>query len=96
MGKWGRRILIALGVIAVVGAGAYWWLILESGEPSRAYAIDMSEVRRLADSMPGDKVQEIRAEHVSDFSFPATAVVAGDGWQPSAMELFSYELVFPK
>jgi glyoxylase-like metal-dependent hydrolase (beta-lactamase superfamily II) len=96
MGKWGRRILVTLGVIAVVGAGAYWWLILESGKPSQAFAIDMSEVRRLADSMPGDKAQQVRVEHVSDFSFPATAVVAGDGWANSAMTLFSYEIVFPK
>ncbi len=95
MGKWGRRILITLGVIAVVGAGAYWWLVLESGTPSRSYAIDMSAVRRLADSMPGDKAREVRAEHISDFSFPATAVVAGDGWQGSAMTAFSYEVVFP-
>jgi len=95
MGKWTRRILITLGVIAVVGAGAYWWLILESGAPSRSYAIDMSEVRRLADSMPGDKAREIRVEHIGDFAFPATAVVAGDGWANSAMTVFSYELVFP-
>ena len=96
MGKWTRRVLIAFGVIAVIGAGAYWWLILESGSPTRSYTIDMSEVRRLADSMPGDKAREIRVEHVGDFAFPATAVVAGDGWHASAMTLFSYELVFPK
>ncbi len=95
MGKWSKRILIAFGVIAVVGAGGYWWLVLESGTPSRSYSIDMSEVRRLADSMPGDKPREIRVEHVGDFAFPATAVVAGDGWSKSAMTLFSYELVFP-
>ena len=96
MGKWTRRVLITFGVIAVVGAGAYWWLILESGTPSRSYSIDMSEVRRLADSMPGDKAREIHVEHIGDFAFPATAVVAGDGWSASAMTLFSYELVFPK
>jgi glyoxylase-like metal-dependent hydrolase (beta-lactamase superfamily II) len=96
MGKWGRGILIALGVIAVVGAGAYWWLILDgSSQSSRFYAIDMNEIRRLADSIPGDKAREIRVEHVGDFAFPATAVVAGDGWQDSPMTLFSYELVFP-
>jgi glyoxylase-like metal-dependent hydrolase (beta-lactamase superfamily II) len=96
MGKWTRRILIAIGVIAIGGAGAYWWLVLESGAPSHSYAIDMSEVRRLADTMPGEKVQEIRVEHIGDFAFPATAVVAGDGWDNSAMTVFSYELVFPK
>lgn len=96
MGKWTGRILIAFGVIAVVGAGAYWWLILESGPPSRSYSIDMGEVRRLADSIPGDKAREIRVEHIGDFTFPANAVVAGDGWDNSAMTVFSYELVFPR
>src|SRR5260221_5608686 len=95
MGKWTRRILITLGVIALVGAGAYWWLILESGSPSRSYAIDMSEVRRLADSIPGDKAREIRVEHIGDFSFPATAVVAGDGWEGSAMTTVADALGFP-
>ena len=49
--KWLRRLGYAVVVLAVVGAGAYYWLILENHMPSSgSYAIDMAEVRRLARS----------------------------------------------
>lgn len=95
MGKWTRRILITLAVLIVGGGAAYWWLVLQSGTPSQTYALDMAEVRRLADSMPGDKAGEIRVENVTGFSFPSTVVVAGDGWSNTPMPVFSYQLVFP-
>jgi glyoxylase-like metal-dependent hydrolase (beta-lactamase superfamily II) len=56
--------------------------------------LHLAEIRRLADAMPGEKAREIRVEHVVNFAFPATAIVAGDGWTNSAMTVFSYELVF--
>ncbi len=96
MGKWTRRILTTIGVLAVIGGAAYYWFIVESHMPSSgSYAIDMTEVRRLAGSMPGDKVQEIHVEHVASFSFPATATVAGDGWNTLDVPVQSYQLVFP-
>ena len=95
MNKWLRRLLITLAVLAVIGGGAYYWLILESGSTSAHFAIDMGEVRRLADSLPGDKAREIRVERIESGSFPATAVVAGDGWAQTPMTMFSYQLVIP-
>lgn len=96
MGKWMRRVLIALGVIAVIGGAAYYWFIVDSSAPSGGhYAIDMAEVRKLAASMPGDRTSEVRVERVADFSFPATAAVAGDGWNTLPVPVQSYELVFP-
>src|SRR6185295_19140093 len=55
---------------------------------------NLTEMRRLADAVPGPKAREVHAEHVVKFAFPATAIVAGDGWDNSAMTVFSYELVF--
>jgi glyoxylase-like metal-dependent hydrolase (beta-lactamase superfamily II) len=96
MGKWVRRILVALGVLAAIGGAAYYWFVVDSSAPSNGhYAIDMTEVRRLAASIPGDKVKEVRVEHVASFSFPATAAVAGDGWASLDVPVQSYELVFP-
>src|SRR5471030_2166975 len=94
MNKWLKRILIVLAVLLVLGGGAYYWLILESGTPSRAYTLDIKEIRRLADSLPGDKVLNIHDEHVAAFSFPANAVLAGDGWQAVPMTVFSYKINF--
>lgn len=94
MNKWLKRALIVLAVLAVLGGGAYYWLILESGTPTTTYALDMKEIRRLADSVQGPHVTAIRDEHVAAFSFPSTAVVAGDGWKPLPMVIFAYKLVF--
>ena len=91
--KWLRRIGYLVLVLAVIGSGAYYWLIVESHLPSEgSYTIDMAEVRRLADTLPGDKPTEIRVETVAHFSFPKTAVVAGDGWDPADMPVSSYQL----
>jgi glyoxylase-like metal-dependent hydrolase (beta-lactamase superfamily II) len=96
MGKWLRRISIALGVLAAVGGVAYYWYIVESSLPSGGrYAVDMAEVRRLAGALGPDRPQEIRVEHIATFSFPATGPVAGDGWSPIDMPVLSYQLVFP-
>jgi len=93
--KWLRGLGYLVVVLAVIGAGAYYWLIVESHLPSEgSYTIDMAEVRRLADTLPGDKPTEIRVETVAHFSFPKTAVVAGDGWDPTDMPVSSYQLVY--
>lgn len=96
MSGWKRNVLIALGVLIAIGGGAYYWLIVESHMPSdAAFDLDINEVRRLADEMPGDKPAKIQVEQIGAFSFPLTAVVAGDGWAQTSMPVFSYQLVFP-
>jgi glyoxylase-like metal-dependent hydrolase (beta-lactamase superfamily II) len=93
---WLRRILVVLVVLGVIGAGAYYWFIVDSSAPtSGSYTIDMTEVRRLANSMTGEKPQEIRVEHVASFEFPATAAVAGDGWETLDVPVQSFQLVYP-
>ena len=94
MSKWTRRILITLAVLLALAGGAYYWLILESGTPSTAYTLDIKEIRRLADSLPSDKVIKVHAEHVASFSFPGNAVLAGDGWKAVPMVVFAYKLDF--
>ena len=96
MGKWQRRIIFVLSAVAVVGGAGYYWFFVDSSPPSHgAYTINMAQVRRLADSIPGAKVTEIHDEHVADYSFPATAVLAGDGWAKVDIPIQSYQLVFP-
>jgi glyoxylase-like metal-dependent hydrolase (beta-lactamase superfamily II) len=55
----------------------------------------MDELRALADEMPGPKPSEIRVEKVAGFVVPATASVAGDGWNLQQMHAFSYQIVLP-
>ena len=96
MSNWKRIALIVLAVIALGGGGAYYWFVVESHVPAdAAFSIDMDEVRRLAAAKSGDHPLEIHVEKVATLNFPATAIVAGDGWSKREMQVFSYELVFP-
>ncbi len=92
--KWLRRIFYVVLVLAVIGAGAYYWFFLDSRVPEGAYAIDIAEVRKLADAIPGDKPIEIRAEQVFSFKFPMAAMVAGGGWEQVDVPVFSYQVAY--
>ncbi|MEQ8267827.1 MAG: MBL fold metallo-hydrolase [Parvibaculum sp.] len=97
MPKWLRIVLSVLAVLIVVGGAAYYWLLVESGKPSGAsYSLDIGKIRRMVGSTPGDKPERIEVERVAAFSFPATAIVAGDGWSQRDMPVFSYRLVYPE
>lgn len=90
-----RRWPFILGAALALLAPTFWWFFLESGAPEGTYSIDLAEVRRLANALPGEKASAIHFEAVGQFSFPATAVVAGDGFSMSDMTVYSYQLVFP-
>src|SRR5215472_5736927 len=96
MRVWVRRSLIGLAVLLVLAGIAYYWLIVESHVPSsRRFSIDIAEVRRLAGSMAGEKPAAIRVEQLEVYKFPATAIMAGDGWTQRDVPVFSYQLVYP-
>ncbi|MFN4355689.1 MBL fold metallo-hydrolase [Parvibaculum sp.] len=96
MPKWLKVVLGAIGVLLVVGGAAYYWFIVESTMPSDAeYAFDIGEVRRAVAAVPGDKPRSVEVEWVASFSFPATAIVAGDGWSSREMPVYSFRLVYP-
>lgn len=92
---WLRRVLYFFIFLLVLAVPTYWWLLMESHVPSTgSYSIDMAEVRRLADTLPGDKPSEIRVETVASIDFPRTAIMAGDTWEQDAMPMSSYQLVY--
>jgi len=94
MKPWIRNLIVAVGILA---GAAYYWLIVESHAPADAqFALDIGEVRRLSGAFPGDKPTAIEVERVALFKFPATAIVAGDGWRLRDMPVFSYRLVYPQ
>ncbi|PKQ06660.1 MAG: MBL fold metallo-hydrolase [Alphaproteobacteria bacterium HGW-Alphaproteobacteria-11] len=97
MPVWLRRTLIGLGALVVVAGAAYYWLIVESRMPSdAAFALDIGEIRRMVAAVPGDKPASVEVELVGAFSFPATAIVAGDGWGSRDMPVYSFRLVYPE
>src|SRR5579864_1998893 len=97
MKRWVRNILLALCGLLVIAGAAYYWLIVDSHVPGGAkYALDIGEVRRLAGAALGDKPIAVEVEAVALFKPPATFVVAGDGWKPSDLPVYSYRVVYPQ
>jgi hypothetical protein len=91
-----RWFLYILGALAAIGAGAYYWLIVDGSGPSGgAYAIDMAEIRKLAGAIPGDKASEIRIERIAAFKMPFTAMIAGESWNEVDVPVYSYQIAFP-
>ena len=97
MPKWLRTVFAVLAVLLVVLGAGYYWFVVESSMPKDAnYAFDIREVRRMVAAVPGDKPEKIEVERIGSFSFPATAIVAGDGWAQRDMPVFSYRLIYPE
>ena len=90
--KWAGYALLALIVACIP---LYWWLFAETHRaPAGGYAIDIAEVRRLADTQPGEKPLLLRLETAAHVSPPKAFVVAGDSWQGIDLPLSSYEVVY--
>src|SRR5690242_12707711 len=91
-----RRILVIVGVLLVLVGVAYYWLFIESHTPGNpTYTLDIERIRATAAAVPGDKPSAIEVEEVCLFSFPATGVVAGDGWNGVPLPVYSYKLIYP-
>lgn len=97
MKRWLRNVLVVLAALLIVGAAAYYWLIGDGNPPSGLppYHFDLAAVRAKADELPGGKADDIRVETVATFVFPVVASVGGDGWTPTPMAVFSYQLILP-
>ena len=96
MRTWVRRTLIVVAVLLAIAGAAYYWLIVESHMPGNAaFELDIERVRALASEVPGEKPASIELEEVAEFTFPATGVVAGDGWKGTQLPVYSYRLIYP-
>jgi glyoxylase-like metal-dependent hydrolase (beta-lactamase superfamily II) len=92
-----RRLLWAVLLLLLIAAPAYYAAVIHSpAADSSAYRVDVAAVRRLADSMPGDKPGEVRYEKVMAFEFARAMVVAGDPWSGTLLPVYSYQLVYPQ
>ena len=83
-------------LVIVIIAAAYYWFFVESHVPaSGSYSLDIGEIRRLANSIPGPKPQSIHVEQVAAFTFPAAAIMAGESWNNETAPAVSYQIVYP-
>lgn len=94
MNKWPRRIFWLLGALLLIGAPGYYALVLHSPTAGKDFPLDIAQLRALADSIPGEKPNEIRYEKVMDLTFAEAMIMAGEPWRKSLMPIYSYQLVY--
>jgi len=97
MARFARIALWVLVLILALGFGAYRYLLGRSDVPATStYALDMSEVRRVASSTPGDKPVRVNHAQVAIGSLPRGAIFAGESLSvPEPMVHGAYQVVFP-
>ena len=97
MPRWTKVTLGVVVVLLAIGGGAYWWLVMDGAAPDKVanFDLDIGQLRDLANGQAGDKPAEIRVERIGTFTFPATAVVAGDGWNTVSLPVYSYQIAYP-
>lgn len=90
------RWITALLLLIVSLGGLYGWLWLDHRfAGSGNYAIDLAEVRRLADNLRGPKPDEVRFEHVATLQFTRGMIATGDGWGLAKMPVYAWQLRYP-
>ncbi|MBL8957430.1 MAG: MBL fold metallo-hydrolase [Myxococcaceae bacterium] len=90
-----RKLGVAAGVLVALLGSAYAWFFVASEEADGRWPLELTEVRKAASTLEGEKPTEVRVEKVATFSFPKGLVVTGAGWHAFPMACFAYQLVFP-
>jgi glyoxylase-like metal-dependent hydrolase (beta-lactamase superfamily II) len=94
MNRWLRRLLWTVASIGVVAAAAYYPLVRHSPRPTTRFALDLAQVRALADSLPGPGPVTVRYEDIAAMRFAEAMLMAGDPWKETPMPVYSYQLVY--
>lgn len=95
MNPWLRRSLWTLASIGVIALAAYYPLVRHSPQPTTPFALDLAQVRALANSLPGYGPVAVRYEEVAAMRFSEAMLMAGDPWKETPMPVYSYQLVYP-
>jgi glyoxylase-like metal-dependent hydrolase (beta-lactamase superfamily II) len=97
MPRWLRNTLVAVVVLLVVAGGAWSWLTARTTVPATTdFVIDLTEIRRLAALLPGDRPSRVNHEQVATAPLPRGAVFAGQSmFEPLRFSHGAYQVVFP-
>lgn len=90
-----RRYKVLLAFVAVIAAAFYWFLVDNRPGGAAERPIRLTELRRLADSIPGPKPTDVAIQQVGTRSLPATLFVAGGGLGASTLSIQAAELTGP-
>lgn len=91
-----RVSLIVLVVLVVLCVAAWQYLLGRTAVPeTSSYVLDLSEIRRLATSLPGERPLRVNHEQVAEAPLPRGAVFAGESiFVPLSMSHGAYQVVY--
>lgn len=97
MPRWLRIVLSSAALLVLIVIGGWWWAWGREAVPeTTTYALDITELRRLASSLPGERPTRINHELLTEAPLPLGAVFA---WKSLRTMLpFShgaYQVVYP-
>jgi glyoxylase-like metal-dependent hydrolase (beta-lactamase superfamily II) len=87
-----KRFVLIVVALLVVAAPSYWFLTAYNGEPVGTFELDLTELRRLANQLPGEKPTEVRAEFIATLQFPERAILAGASWAPRNLDVYAFQV----
>lgn len=94
--RWIKRLLKLTLFLTLLALPGYYFLVLHTPSPQpNAYRIDMTEVRALANAIPGNKAADIRVEKVAEFVFAEAMVMVGEPWKGTPIPVYSYQINLP-
>jgi glyoxylase-like metal-dependent hydrolase (beta-lactamase superfamily II) len=97
MPRWLRNTALVLAALAALAFGTFRWLTAREEVPAKSdYALDLDELRRLAEALPGAKPVRVRSELVAEGALPRGALFAGESLrEPHPMVHQVFQVVFP-
>jgi hypothetical protein len=90
-----RLNLFLLALILAVGLPFYWFQINAGRGDAAPKALTITELRKLADSIPGQKPTDVNYEQIGFRYIISNRLAAGTGLRPTRASVRAYELVVP-
>ena len=88
-----KRFFIVLASIVALLAVLFFVFVMDGRlEGGSSYSFDIPKIRQLANSIHGEKPNEIQVEKVAQFHFPRTLSLAGSGFEIMPMGVYSFKL----
>jgi glyoxylase-like metal-dependent hydrolase (beta-lactamase superfamily II) len=91
-----RRISVLIsGLVLGAGLGCHYYIYDGRLPETTSYGIDMDEIRSLAAAPTSDLPLHVTVAKISDNTFPAIILVAGDGFGDAVLSRYSFQIVYP-
>jgi glyoxylase-like metal-dependent hydrolase (beta-lactamase superfamily II) len=87
--------ILGSGLVLCVAFGFHYYAYDGELPKTTTYVIDMEEIRRLAAAPTSDLPLHVTFAKISDNTFPAVILVAGDGFDDAVISRYSFQIVYP-